>query len=82
MEVARHRPKGTRILLGFLLLGAGFAVAGCAPLEPESAARLGRGNMGFAGSGAWVASSRLTLQIESGRAGQNGAQAAGCSSCR
>jgi hypothetical protein len=43
---------------------------------------LSRGNMGFGGSGAWVATSRLTLQIESGRAGQNGAQAAGCSTCR
>jgi hypothetical protein len=82
MEAARHRPKGTRILLGFLLLGASFAIVGCARFEPESAARLSRGNMGFGGSGAWVATSRLTLQIESGRAGQNGAQAAGCSSCR
>jgi len=68
--------------MGLLLVGTGFGIVGCARFEPESAARLSRGNMGFGGSGAWVASSRLPLQIESGRAGQNGSQAAGCSSCR
>jgi hypothetical protein len=76
------RPWGARFLWGLLLLGAGFGGGGCTRFEPGEVSRLSRGNMGFGGSGAWVATSRLTLQIESGRAGQNGAQAAGCSTCR
>lgn len=69
-------------MLGFLLVITGTQWVGCARFEPDAAARLSRGNMGFAGSGAWIANSRLPLQFESGRAGQNGSQAAGCSSCR
>ena len=76
------RPRGARFVWGLLLLGAGLGVGGCTRFEPGAVSRLSRGNMGFGGSGAWVATSRLTLQIESGRAGQNGAQAAGCSTCR
>jgi hypothetical protein len=80
--IQRRRPWGARLLLGLLLLGAGLGVGGCVQFKPGAVSRLSRGNMGFGGSGAWVATSRLTLQIESGRAGQNGAQAAGCSTCR
>lgn len=67
-----------------LTLGVGLALTttGCARFTPDATARLSQQNMAFGGSGAWIASSRLALQIESGRAGMNGSQAAGCTSCR
>lgn len=56
--------------------------SGCVNHSPAALARVSQPNMVFSQAGAWAVTSRLSPQIESGRAGVSGAQAAGCTTCR
>ncbi len=76
--------QNRRFAMAGLVVGALSlsTLSGCVARSPAALARVSQPNMVFSQAGAWSVTSRLSPQIESGRAGVSGAQAAGCTTCR